>query len=350
MRRLILLLVCLSLPLIVWAVSSPDIVSQALTKKAHGDFQGALDDFTIAISQNPKNVAAYLGRASIYSLEGNYASAIADDNKAIALDPKNAAAYSNRGNARTYQGDLSGAIADFNKAIALDPRHVHAFINRGSVKNLQKKYTAAIEDYSAAIALDPKSAVAYYDRAGAKRALGDYAGAKADYSEAIKLSPVDVHAYINRAVLEIAQRDWPAATADLNKAASLIPAERQAFIRSYLWIIAAKKNDTEEMPFNLAEAVEAVPNSLSETWGWEIARFLSGKIDERTFFTVASSFQTKKDKGQKAQSLYYAGLVRECKGDMGNAKKYFHQCLNEGNPSLHEYILAKSELKTSGSK
>ena len=348
MRRLFLLLICLSLPIIAWAVSAPDLVAQAQAKKAHGDFKGALTDYSAAIAQNPKNAAAYLGRASIYSLEANYAAAIADDTKAIALDPKNAAAYSNRGNARTYQGDLAGAIADFNKALSLDPHHVHAFINRGSVKNLQKKYASAIADYSAAIALDPKNAVAFYDRAGAKRSLGDYAGAKADYSRAIELNPVDVHAYINRAVLEIAQRDWPAATADLNKAASLIPDERQAYIHLYLWVIAIKQgNDPVKATAALSSEIAKVPKTMFENWGWEIARFVAGQETENSFLTSAKEIQAKKAKGQEAQAYYFAGMKRTLAGNQVGAAKFFRESIALGNPSLHEYTLAQKELKIS---
>ncbi len=345
MRQLALVFLTLSLPLAALAQTPPDLVAKGDAKKVHGDFKGAIADYTQAIASDPKNIRAYLARASVLSLEGNYVAAIKDDTRALVLDPKNAIAYSNRGNARTSQGDLTRALADYTQAIALDPHHVRAFINRGNVKNLQKKYSAAIVDYTAAIALDPKNAAAFYDRGGAKKSIGDYAGAKVDYSEAISLNPPDVPAYINRAVLEMAQKNWSAATADLTKCLSLLPAERQAYPRIYLWVIAVKQGQTENATHDLADATKAGVKSLSETWGWQIGQYLTGQMDEATFLASAASFQAKQDKSQKAKAYYFAGLKREIAGDKTGAAKLFHQCIATGNPSLHEYILAQEELK-----
>ena len=348
MKRRFLVLLALALPFAAIAQTGPDLVVQGNDKRIHGDFNGALADYTQAIALNPKNVSAYLGRATVRSLEGNYKEAIADDTKAIALDPKNAVAYGNRGNARTSKGDLSGALSDYTQAVTLDPHHVTAYLNRGNIKNLGKKYSAAIDDYTMAISLDPKNAAAFYNRAGAKRAIADYAGAASDYSKAIELNPVDVQAYLNRAVLEMAQQKWDDATADLNKCISLIPEERQAYARIYLWVIKSKQGKSGEATHTLADYLEQSPKVLSATWGWEIAKFLAGQDDEAHFLAAANSFQIQKNRGQLAQAYYFAGVKRAMAGDKAGAVKAFHQCQMAGNPTLHEYILAREELKLSG--
>jgi tetratricopeptide (TPR) repeat protein len=349
MKWTFLLVPALLCPLVICAQMQPDLVAQAESKKSHGDFKGALTDYSQAITADPKNARAYIGRATVLSLEGNYTAAIADDTEAIALDPKNPVAYSNRGNARLSQADLVGALKDYTEAIKLDPHHVHAFINRGNVKNLQKKYAAAIVDYSEAITLDPKSAVAYYNRAGAKAALGKYADASGDYSEAITLNPVDVPAYIDRAIMEMTQKNWGAATTDLNKCLTLLPASRQAYPRIYLWVIAAQQNgETSRANLELAKAADFVQKPLSEMWGWQIAKFLAGQIEEPAFLTAITSPGAKTNKAQKSKAYYFAGLKRELTGDKLGAAKFFHECVATGDPSLHEYLLAREELKNSG--
>ncbi|MCE0521587.1 MAG: tetratricopeptide repeat protein [Methylacidiphilales bacterium] len=348
MKRQWLVFLGLLLPFVALAQTANQLAIQANDKKIHGDYNGALADYTQAIAQDPKNVPAYIGRATVLSLEGNYAGAIADDTKAISFDPRNAVAYSNRGNAKAAKGDLTGALADYTRAIAIDPHHVRAFLNRGNVKNLQKKYHAAIDDYTAAIALDPQNANAYYNRAGAERAVADYASATTDYSKAIELNPADVKAYLNRAVLRLARQDWSGATADLNKCLSLVPEERQAYPRIYLWIAKVKQGEADKATQELTRYLDQSPKTLAGTWGWEIAQFLAGQVDEASFITSADSFQVKQDRGQAAQAFYYAGLKRALAGDKAGAEKYFKRCVEAGHPFLHEFILAREELKLSG--
>ena len=351
MRCSRLLLPTLILPVIVWGQVQPDLVAQAEAKKQHGDLKGALADYSQAIAADPKDAKAYVGRATILDLEGNTTAALADDTKAIALDAHYPVAFTNRGNIRVNLGDLDGAVRDYTQAIALDPHHLHAFINRGNVRNLQKKYNAAIADYTAAIALDPKNAVAFYNRAGAKAALGDYAGASADYSLAISLSPSDSPAYIDRAIMELAQENVSGAKADLNKCLTLLPAARQAYPRIFLWVIATRNpNDVTRATLELAKAADFVQKPLSETWGWQIAKFLVGKVDETTFIASAATFQVKTRTldQKKAQAFYYIGLKHEIAGDKAGATKFFHQCLATGNPTQHEYVLAREILKSLG--
>lgn len=348
MKRPSLIFLGLLLPFAVLAQTVPDLVKQADDKKVHGDFKGALADYSQALTLDPKSVPAYLGRASVLSLQGNYADAIADDTKAIDLDPKNAVAYSNRGNAKALKGDLPGAQADYTQAVTLDPRHVRAFLNRGNIKNLQKKYHAAIDDYSEAISLDPQNAAAFYNRAGAERSVGDYAAAQADYSQALLLNSVDVQAYLNRAVLRMAGQNWNGASSDLNKCLSLVPMERQAYPRIYLWIVDAKQGKKDKATSELAAYLDQSPKTLSTTWGWQIAKFLAGKIDESSLVASSDSYQVKKDRGQVAQAFYYAGLKKALANDQPGAVNFYKRCLKAGHPSLHEYILAREELKLSG--
>jgi len=338
----------LCLPWVALAQPPAGLVSQGDDKRVHGDFRGAVADYTAALAEDSRDVGAYLGRASARGLAGDYAGAIADDTKAIALDPKNAVAFTNRGNARTSKGDLAGAASDYTRALHLNPHDVRALLNRGNIKNLQKRYRDAIADYSAAIGLEPGNAAAFYDRAGAERALADNNRATADYSQAIVLNPADVQAYLNRAVLRMAQGQWDGATGDLNKCLGLIPEERQAYPRIYLWVIESKRGEMARATTELSPYLQPGSTALAGTWGWQIANFLAGQTDEPRFLALARSFQVKKDRGQVAQAYYYAGLKRELAGNKIEAATFFRRCRETGTPSLHEFILARAETKPTG--
>ncbi len=346
MRRHLLGFLGLALPFAAWAQTAPDPAGQG--RKTQGDLSGALSVYTQAIARNPRDVQAYLARGTVRGRRGDYAGAIADDTKAIALDPKNVSAFVNRGNAKTASGNLERARADYTWAIALDPRRVRAFLNRGNVENLRKNYRAAAGDYTKAIELDPKNGAAFYNRAGARRSLGDETGAVADYSEAIVLNPADVPAYLNRAVLRMAQQKWDEAATDLNRCLELVPEERQAYPRIYLWVLGAEQSKAGEASRTLALYLDHSSKILSNTWGWEIATFLSGRDDETHFLASAASFRARKDRNQIAQADYYAGLKRAAAGDQAGAMKYFKKCRKAGNPSVHEFILAGARMKFSG--
>lgn len=347
MKWPLLTLMCL-MPFVASVAVVPDLIVQGNDKKAHGDLKGAIAAYTAAIAQNPKDAKAYMARATVLGLEGNFDAAMADDTQAITLDPKSAMAFSNRGNARMSKGDLAGAMADYTQAIALDPKHVLAFNNRGNIKNLQKDYRGAIADYTQALTLDPKNAAAYYNRAGAERSIGDYADAEADYSQALVLNKIDVPAYLNRAILRIAQHNWDGATADLNTCLTLLPEERQVYPRVFLWVIASEHPASNKTTLPLTDYLNHGSSKFEGTWPWQIAKFLAGQVDEATFLASAKSFEAKKDKGQVAQAYYYAGLKQVLVGDKAAAVKFFKQCQQSGNRSLHEFVLAREAMKSLG--
>jgi lipoprotein NlpI len=90
------------------------------------------------------------------------------------------------------------------------------------------------------------------------------------------------------------------------------------------------------------------PSVMDKTWGWEIAAFLAGQKDKAKFISDAHAYQAKKNRNQTAQADYYLGLKREEKSDAAGATLFFKKCLKNGDPSLHEFILAREELKLSG--
>ena len=73
--------------------------------------------------------------------KGDLEGAIADFTKAIELNPEFAAAYNNRGGAKREKNDLDAAIADFTKAIELKPAYAVAYNHRGAAKRLKSRPT-----------------------------------------------------------------------------------------------------------------------------------------------------------------------------------------------------------------
>ena len=139
-----------------------------------------------AIELKP-DAEAYYNRGIAKRAKGDLDGAIADYTKAIELKPDYAVAYSNRGAAKQAKGDLDGAIADFTKAIELKPDYPHAYVNRGIAKRAKGDSDGAIADCTKAIELKPDYAEAYSNRGGAKRAKGDLDGAIADLHQSHRI-------------------------------------------------------------------------------------------------------------------------------------------------------------------
>lgn len=141
-----------------------------IQKYINGDFQGAIQDYNIAIEMS---------------------STTAETNQIRKFDLMIVCgqAYVNRGNAKSRLKDYRGAILDYTKAIELNAieKHQHVYYNRGIAKGNLKDYQEAIKDFSKAIELTPNFADAYYLRGNIKAQSGNMDSACLDWSKAGEL-------------------------------------------------------------------------------------------------------------------------------------------------------------------
>ena len=107
-----------------------------------------------SLSQNPKDVNAYLARASAWSALGNYKGAIADCNQVLRLNSQNVEALLNRGDAYLQLKDYKGAIADANQVLSLHPTSVEAYDLRSGARRQLGDQKGAIADEQKSQALE----------------------------------------------------------------------------------------------------------------------------------------------------------------------------------------------------
>src|SRR5689334_14181212 len=98
--KLLLTAVCLILPLTSYAQTAYEYFRTAFAKDSVGNYKGAIEDYT----------------------------------KAITIDPRFADAYANRGLARHNSGDVRGALDDLNTALGIDSTMTYVYFNRANVK------------------------------------------------------------------------------------------------------------------------------------------------------------------------------------------------------------------------
>ena len=176
-------------------------VSRGLFKSSIGQYDEALDDYAIAIKEEPQDVSHRVNRAAVFMLQNKFEQAIEDYDAAIKADPKNSSLYQQRAIAYKASGKLKRSSEDFSKAIELEPNNISAIMGRGFVYFQLSEHKMAVENFSQVIQLNPKAAVALNNRGYNLQQIGEDAKALADYNAAIEIAPEYGLAHQNRAWL-----------------------------------------------------------------------------------------------------------------------------------------------------
>ncbi|WP_320664884.1 tetratricopeptide repeat protein [Prochlorococcus sp. MIT 1223] len=192
----------------------------AYKKSELNDHQGAIEDYTKAISVNRKDCSSYVLRGNSRNELGDFQGACSDwvdayicregpleekeDPKDLTLEEQigfvtqfEAAEYIKEdnhvwkiGRAKEESGDIEGAIEEYALAIEINPSNKYALNSRGSVNSYNlENYEEAIKDFDTAIETDPNDALLYANRGYAKFQSGCYQEAIDDYSKSIDIKP-----------------------------------------------------------------------------------------------------------------------------------------------------------------
>jgi tetratricopeptide (TPR) repeat protein len=194
------------------------------------DYNGAIADFTKAITLDPNYDQAYWNRADAKMNLNDYKGALPDLNKAISLDSYYYAYYL-RGITKMDLEDYNGAITDLTKSLELykvddsnkDDIEFKAKIigTRGHLRENLEDYKGAIDDLNTAIELDGTQDIYYHSRGDCKYNLEDNKGAIEDYTKAIELDNDDAYSYYNRGICRLNLNKKESACDDFSKAGEL---------------------------------------------------------------------------------------------------------------------------------
>ncbi|HUB68593.1 MAG TPA: tetratricopeptide repeat protein [Candidatus Methylacidiphilales bacterium] len=317
---------------------------RGLARRARGDLDGAIGDYTRALALDPRYAQAYSNRGIAKQMKGDISGAIADYTQAITLDPKYAHAYNNRGIAKANLGDLNGAMADFNQAVAIDPKNPQAYHNRGMARTITGDWDGAIADYSQAIAINPKDVMACNNRGIAKANKGDLDDAIADYTMAIMIDPGDAQAFSNRGLARMAKHDLNGAIGDFQQAITLHP-QNSDYAHFYLWLAQTGQNRKTDADSELTAYMTSRPDVYAGDWPSKVGGFLLGQINEADFLSAASSGDPQKNPRLHCEAWYYAGMKHLLVGEKTAAANDFQKCLATNQKDSPEYFCAVTGLK-----
>src|ERR671932_1993518 len=128
----------------------PARMARVQARIEHKLWQAALPDCATLIQTNPRDVEAYLLRASVYThrgYDGDTTLALRDIGSALAIDPNSAEAYFRRGRIHQRAGDRQAALRDFNLAIDCAPDHLAARHRRAQLYRILGVEREALAEY-----------------------------------------------------------------------------------------------------------------------------------------------------------------------------------------------------------
>ncbi len=171
------------------AESGNTLFSNGIKEFQQGNFQKAVDWFTMYIDQDALNAKIYKNRAVAYMGLQYYDSAINDLKKAIELDPELEGLHSNIGAAWHYKKEYRKAISHYDIEISKRPKIYSTYFNRAISKTQLNDYQGALNDLSVVLELKPDNYWALAYRGDIYGKLKKMKTAKSAYEKAIKLDP-----------------------------------------------------------------------------------------------------------------------------------------------------------------
>lgn len=251
-------------------------VMRAYAKNDLGDYQGAIEDQTIALEIKPNNEVAYLNRGLAKFNIGDIKGSLNDFNKSINIDPSHAIAFSNRGACKQILGDPQGALADYKIALKINPRSENAYANRCITKKSLGDTNGAIADCDKAIEIYPQNANAYTNRGNAKGDLGDEQGAISDYIRAIKINPNLSQPYMMLGMYKLQAKRYKESIDFFDRAIKLDP--KNLFVFNGRAWARYKLKDHQGALLDANKALEINPDDFASLDTRGLTKYALGKL------------------------------------------------------------------------
>lgn len=157
-----------------------------------GDLDGAVGNFTKAITLNPSNIKAHLSLGNLFEARRQWLKATAYYAKAVAIDSGHAMVHVNRANILTKLDSLDDAVRHYRYAIRLQPKDPLAYYNLGNLYFMAGDIKKAAPLVCKAIDLESDYAGSYYLLGQVYEKMGRGDLAIKNYRSALKYEPDNV--------------------------------------------------------------------------------------------------------------------------------------------------------------
>jgi clan AA aspartic protease (TIGR02281 family) len=183
------------------------------------DYREAIECFSKAIDQEPKNGLYYYFRATCFDYLDEKTSALKDINSAINYFSKKekiefAEAFEFRGDIYNYFEEYNKAIDDYTEGIRIKPTNLDFYFNRANVYFNLKKYSLSEADYKKILSIDESSVRAYAGLSRTSLENDKIVDAEAYANKAIKMNPDYSGGYVYRGNVYLKKKEYESAIDD----------------------------------------------------------------------------------------------------------------------------------------
>ena len=188
-----------------------------------GNVDGAIQEFRLAIAENPRDVKARNNLGVLLEKTGDSHAAIQQYQMALQTDPNNKLTHRLLARALAESGDINGSIDQYEVAVKLDPNNAGVHNDFGVALHRNSDNRAAIYQYRRALALDPQDFAAHRNLADAYNETGNTTQAITELQTAAGLRPDDVAIHNALANLLFERNDLSGAMTQWQTASRLDP-------------------------------------------------------------------------------------------------------------------------------
>ncbi len=299
----------------------------------------AFEPMKTAVRLAPENALARLNLAVTLSNLRHYDDALAELNEAKRLSPNDERIYNVFGNVLHNTGRFEEAITYYRKSADLNPKAAANYHNIGLMYMRLGKFSEAVEPLETALRLAPSYQNARYHLSHAYSFNGRYADAIQSWTKLLELDPNGSEVLSNRAWNYLYEGNYGREAA----------ADARTFLNNHGWknrastylVILANIGYRKAGMFPEAQTIllEASKKSDTETWIYNVVRYLNGEINENDLIKLAV------DNDKKTEAHTYLGMDLLLKGKNDEARIHFEWVKEYGNKRFLEYPLAIAELK-----
>jgi tetratricopeptide (TPR) repeat protein len=319
---------------------------RASLKRMTGDFEGALNDYTLAIEQKADDGELYEQRAMmrLYTRK-DAASILADLDAAVSNGRKHEKVFSTRGMIRMQLRDFEGAIADYQTAIGLRPDYAGAYLGLSSVYAMMRddeKSAEVLENFIAAIENSGAKTETVKGEVVATSGANQVPNISGDKNVKMTEGAVIIKGLESKQMTEMPASYSP--TGDMNDSAfRLEQTKNTAAAYSSLAAIYQRKQDNEKASMLVEKALRIDPQDFS-------ALLTRGKIrtDAGNYNGAVSDFDAAIKLMPNMPPAYLGrGIAKLLAGNEVEAQKDFDKFIQifPGGKMMLEYEIQKARGK-----
>ncbi len=305
---------------------------RGMAKAQLGDYQGADNDCTEAITRNPFIPQAYYTRGFARRKLGYYQEAVDDFTKALEFSPNSGFLLLNRMDALAAMEDYQAAMTDLDEYMRLNPKITELNYEKGQLQLALQDTVGAVATFDRFVETDKKNSLAWSARALLRLQLDDLDGALADYNEAIRLKSTYVGDYINRGIVNVQKNRYMQALADYNKAIELDPDNMLAYYNRAL--LRANLGDSNNALDDLDKVIGQDSTYMEArlrraSLRYELGDFDGSIADYNIILSAHPDFipaymgiaYAQKDKGNDTEAQRYAQMAMDVEEKLKNRQE-----------------------------